>query len=117
MKLWTTILILGTFVWFLPTPLLSQKTAENDLTKQELAGKKLFLQRCSICHLPRLYGDVAPYGPRLEAYFNQPGAEDRAQRAIREGGPRMPGFKYGLKPSEIDEIIEYMKTMKVEGKK
>jgi mono/diheme cytochrome c family protein len=30
---------------------------------------------------------------------------------IRNGSKRMPGFKYGLEPSEIDAIVEYLKTV------
>jgi mono/diheme cytochrome c family protein len=30
---------------------------------------------------------------------------------IRNGSKKMPGFKYGLEPSEIDAIVEYLKTV------
>ena len=38
-----------------PRSLLSQQAAQTPaLSERELAGKKLFLQRCSLCHLPPL---------------------------------------------------------------
>ena len=103
----------------LSIPLFSQQApAKPGLSEAELKGKKLFLQRCSICHLPPLYEDesVRPYGPTLDGYLRSPELETRAREAIRNGGPRMPGFQYGLQPSEIDNIIAYMKTMKSASK-
>lgn len=85
-----------------------------ELSPTELRGKKVFLQRCSICHLPPLYEppSVKPYGPLLTGYLRNPQMEARARTAIREGTPRMPGFQYGLQPSEIDDVIAFLKTMK-----
>ena len=39
------------------------------------------------------------------------GNEDTMRDYIRNGSRRMPGFKYGLEPSEIDAIVEYLKTV------
>jgi mono/diheme cytochrome c family protein len=88
--------------------------APGGLSEREIAGKKLFLQRCSICHLPRLYpaGEAQPYGPKLNGYLEGPDTETRAREAIRTGTPRMPGFQYGLAPAEIEDIIAYVKRLK-----
>ena len=84
------------------------------LSPQELAGKKVFVQRCSICHLPPLGRgtDVKPYGPILNGYMKSPEMEARAQEVIRKGGVRMPGFQYGLEAKQIDDVIAYLKTMR-----
>lgn len=91
-----------------------QGSPNATLSAAEVRGKKAFLQRCSICHLPPLYEppEVQPYGPLLDGYLRSPQFEARARKAIAEGTPRMPGFQYTLKPSEIDDVIAYMKTMK-----
>ncbi|MDA2935338.1 cytochrome c [Acidobacteria bacterium AH-259-D05] len=85
------------------------------LAATELAGKKLFLQRCSICHLPPLNlpqdPDPQPFGPRLNGYIKGTETEIRAREAIRNGTRRMPGFRYGLEPKEIDALIAYLKTL------
>ena len=96
----------------------AQQAAKPDLSESELKGKKLFLQRCSICHMPPLYEppSARPYGPMLEGYLKTPQLETRAREAILKGGPRMPGFQYGLEPAEIDNIIAYMKTTKAVSK-
>jgi len=28
-----------------------------------------------------------------------------------KGGPRMPGFQYGLTPNEVDDLVAYLKTL------
>ena len=114
MKIGSTILLLGGLL-LASAPLRSQDSAAR--TAADVAGKKLFLQRCSVCHLPRLYDeDPHPYGPKLDGYVKSPETEERARKAIREGGPRMPGFQYGLEPGEIDDIIAYLKAMKAPAK-
>ena len=86
------------------------------LSERELAGKKLFLQRCSICHMPPLNTpqdpDPKPYGPKLNGFVRDQATEDRARQAILNGTPRMPGFQYGLTKEEIETIIGYLKVFK-----
>ncbi len=52
-----------------------------------------------------------PYGPLL----NKQTVEDRessVRTTIMEGeAGLMPGFRYGMEPSEINAIIEYLKTV------
>jgi mono/diheme cytochrome c family protein len=87
-----------------------------ELSGLELAGKKLFLQRCSICHLPPLNTpedpDPQPYGPKLNGFVGDSATETRARQAILNGTPRMPGFQYGLTGEEIETIIVYLKVFK-----
>ena len=85
-----------------------------ELSGRELAGKKLFLQRCSICHLPPLNTpqdpDPQPYGPKLNGFVRDTATETRARQAILTGTPRRPGFQYGLTSEEIETIIVYLKV-------
>ena len=93
-----------------------QASRTPQLSERELAGKKLFLQRCSICHMPPLNTpedpDPKPYGPKLNGFVRDQATEDRARQAILNGTPRMPGFQYGLSKGEIDLIIGYLKVFK-----
>ncbi len=86
------------------------------LSATELAGKKWFLQRCSICHLPPLNEPQNPdpqtFGPKLNGYITGTEMETRARDAIRDGTRRMPGFRYGLRPKQIEELIAYLKALK-----
>jgi mono/diheme cytochrome c family protein len=85
------------------------------LSEQAKRGEGLFLQRCSLCHLPRKlkFGSPPVIGPSLSGQF-QDAAPDQLKILrgfILKGGPDMPGFQYGLEPKEVDDLIEYLKTL------
>jgi mono/diheme cytochrome c family protein len=84
------------------------------LSEQAKRGEGLFLQRCSLCHLPRKlkFGSPPVIGPSLSGQFKD-AAPDQLKILrgfILKGGPDMPGFQYGLEPKEVDDLIEYLKT-------
>ena len=78
------------------------------------AGKKLFMQRCSLCHLPPLGpGEQTSYARSLAGFVQGPDTEAAARLIVELGvPPRMPGFRYGLEPGEIDSIVAYVSTLK-----
>jgi mono/diheme cytochrome c family protein len=78
----------------------------NDTQK---LGQRLFQQRCGVCHTAP--APVFPmYGPALYKDLVN-GNEDAIKEMIRTGTSKMPGFKLGLQPAEIDAIVEYLKTL------
>ena len=78
-------------------------------------GEGLFLQRCSLCHLPRKlkFGSPPVIGPSLSGQFKDATPEQlkTLKGFILKGGPDMPGFQYGLEPKEVDDLIAYLKTL------
>jgi len=50
------------------------------------------------------------YGPFLYKDLVN-GSEDPIKEIIRSGSNKMPGFKFSLQASEIDAIVEYLKTV------
>jgi len=92
-------------VWL---PLHAQNNSA-DLTDAQMNGKRMFQQRCSICHTPPRAGGKT-FGPMLNMETVK-GKEMAYQAIIKQGTPRMPGFQYGLEPQEIDNIITYLKTV------
>jgi hypothetical protein len=76
------------------------------LDESERQGAFLFRQRCYTCH----YSALSPlsYGPSLSA-SNVDGREALARRTIVDGTDRMPAFRYGLTPLQIDMIMAYLK--------
>jgi len=94
-----------------------QSVSAQQITANELAGKKLFLQRCSICHMPaplNFYNPELPtYGPKLEGFVRDAGTESAAKAIINNGTARMPGFQYGLSGLEVDQIVAYMKIFRM----
>jgi len=87
-------------------PLPSIKT----LTTAQAAGKKLFVQKCSVCHLPALPSYTA-YGPLLDNNVVADRGEESVRERIERGSAKMPGFQYQLTLVEIEEIVGYLKTM------
>ena len=89
--------------------------AAGKLSEQEARGEGLFLQRCSLCHLPRKlkFGSPPVIGPSLSGQFKD--ADPEQQKTLRgfilKGGPDMPGFQYGLEPKEVDDLVAYLKTL------
>lgn len=73
------------------------------------SGRRLFQQHCSVCHTqPTLANPM--YGPSLYRDMAN-GKEEAVRDYIDKGSSKMPGFRYGLKASEINAIIEYLKTV------
>jgi len=87
-------------------PLPSIKT----LSAAQAAGKKLFVQRCSVCHLPALPSYTA-YGPLLDNNIISSWGEEAINQRIQSGSVKMPGFQYTLSAAEIEEIVSYLKTL------
>ena len=82
----------------------------KSLSAPQLAGKKLFVQRCSVCHLPGL-PSYSTYGPPLDGKLVASRGEDAVRELVLHGTARMPGWQYTLKPEEINEIIGYLQTL------
>jgi len=80
------------------------------LNPSQAAGKKLFVQRCSVCHLPALPSYTA-YGPLLDKNLVEERGEVTVRMQIMQGSARMPGFQYTLSPEEIEHIGDYLKTL------
>lgn len=91
------------------------KIAEVKLSEQQTRGEGLFLQRCSLCHLPRnfKFGSPAVVGPSLAGVFkNQnPNDERKLRDFVLKGSLHMPGFRYALSEKEFDDLFAYLKTL------
>lgn len=93
----------------------AQAATAQKLSEQESRGEGLFLQRCSLCHLPRKlkFGSPPVVGPSLSGLFKEADADQQKflRALILKGDPKMPGFQYGLEPNEVDDLIAYLKTL------
>jgi mono/diheme cytochrome c family protein len=103
---WALLIFLG----ILPlTARAQQANTEKPLNDVQKLGQRVFQQRCGICHAPARAG-FQMYGPALYKDLVN-GSEDAIKEMIRSGTGKMPGFKFGMQPSEIDGIVEYLKTV------
>ena len=86
-------------------------TLNKPLGVAETRGQGVFLQRCSLCHLPQLPRTAPPRGPVLATlHLTTAQAEEQFRQKVRDGSPQMPGFKYGLQPQDIDDLVAYFKA-------
>ena len=101
-------------VALLPKPLAAQTLSAKGLSEAERSGLKLFLQRCSICHLgvPPRY---QTYGPLLHKEVIAARGDEAVRKEIMEGSQRMPGFQYVFKPADVDNLISYLKAVPKEA--
>jgi mono/diheme cytochrome c family protein len=107
-------LILDSLILIAFSPLVihaqAQSSANISPSDVRKMGQRLFQQRCSVCHIPTAYA-TRSYGPRLYKDFVLDN-EDYVRGIILDGRPGfMPGWKYTLQSEQIDEIIEYLKTV------
>lgn len=103
---WALVALLAIF----PAAARAQQTGtDKTLTSTQKLGQRVFEQRCGICHAPARPG-FQMYGPALYKDLIN-GNEDAIKEMIRTGTAKMPGFRFGLEPSEIDAIVEYLKTV------
>ncbi len=97
------------FVLLVPLTAWPLGAAAQQAGDQQLLGMRLFNQSCRVCHTkPQLTSPQ--YGPVL-SMNTLGGRADIIREVISNGTPRMPGFKYTLKPAEIDAVVAYIKTI------
>jgi mono/diheme cytochrome c family protein len=85
--------------------------SQAGLTEKQKQGRLLFQQRCPICH-SFAYITSKTYGPILDRERVE-GNEEVVRNTIMNGRPgRMPAFKYGMTPEEIDSIVDYLGALK-----
>ena len=80
------------------------------LTETQLEGARLFMQRCNVCHGAAM-NSMDAYGPFLTKQRVE-GREAQVRQVIMDGTERMPAFKYGLQPAQIDMIVDYLGTVR-----
>src|ERR1700693_6375355 len=91
----------------------SAQQAGDNLNDTQRQGRQLLAQSCGVCHLPPSLG-AKTYGPPLNKDAGG-GDNDVMREFVENGTPRMPGFKFYLKPQEIDAIISYVRTVPVQA--
>ena len=85
--------------------------AQNNLSAQQMHGRRIVTQNCVVCHLPSDPG-AKTYGPPLnKAAAN--GDPKLMHQVIESGLVRMPGWKYALSNSDIDDVVSYLLTVPV----
>jgi cytochrome c len=100
----------------------SNKKASNDSLPaggpaSVARGQIVYKDRCAVCHFSE--SEVKKIGPGLKgiykrARFTDGGKVDDAsvENRILNGGKDMPPFKAALNPSQVRDLIAYLKTLR-----
>lgn len=108
MKASTLVLLVGLFLFPITISAQESDNKPPELNQTQMLGRRIFQQRCGVCHTQPtanpMYG-IALYKDLVD------GNEDMIRDYIKNGSKRMPGFRYGLEPTEIDAIVDYLKTV------
>ena len=79
-------------------------------------GRSLWLQRCAYCHDGVGQPTYNTMGPWLGAETVDTFGETAFRIVTENGTERMPGFRYTLRPEQIGQIIDFLKTVKSDQK-
>lgn len=88
----------------------------NELTPEEAAGRRVFLDECSRCHYPD--SERALNGPGLEGLFRRPylpsggiASDSRVIEVIERGRNMMPAFGNRLDEEQLEALMAYLHTL------
>jgi mono/diheme cytochrome c family protein len=87
----------------------AQGTPDASFNDTQHEGLRLFSQSCGVCHTV-VQQRTRQYGPVLSRE-TLGGDEELIREYISNGTPRMPGFRYYFEPTQINSIVQYIKTM------
>jgi mono/diheme cytochrome c family protein len=87
------------------------QTPGPSLTDTQQEGLRLFSQSCGVCHTP-VQQRAKQYAPVLSRE-TLGGDEELMREYISNGTPRMPGFRFNFEPTQISDIVQYLKTVPV----
>jgi mono/diheme cytochrome c family protein len=97
-------------------PMLRPAMAQNAGVVADTAavkrGDAVFSKYCPICHLGRPAKTRPFVGRNLRGILKNATKERETavREFIRKGSDTMPGFQYNLTPSQIADLIAYLKT-------
>ena len=80
------------------------------------SGRALWLQRCAYCHDGVGQPTYRTMGSWLGAETVQLLGPEALRAVIGAGTERMPGFRYTLQPRQVNQLIEFLKTVGPEQK-
>jgi len=88
------------------------------LGKAESKGQELFESHCALCHEFENPG-LRKQPPKLAGLFlsktlpsGAPATDDQVRKTIIEGLGTMPAFNQRLHRDEVDDIVQYLHTLK-----
>lgn len=87
----------------------AQGAPDASFSDAQREGLRLFSQSCGVCHT-LVQQRTRQYGPALSRE-TLGGDEELIREYIGNGTPRMPGFRFNFEPTQINAIVQYIKTI------
>jgi mono/diheme cytochrome c family protein len=90
---------------------LARSPLEVPPTQSSTRGGSVFRKSCSVCHSIR--AGETKVGPSLYGVLRQGSghSEQTVRQIVAAGTANMPGFQQKLEPEQMDDLIEYLKTL------
>jgi mono/diheme cytochrome c family protein len=95
---------------------LRKSDAELGLNPTQAFGRRVFDANCARCHEP--YSKSGLHGPSLRGLYKkqympsgQPANDERITEVILRGRAKMPSFTGTISQSQVDALLEYLKTL------
>jgi mono/diheme cytochrome c family protein len=90
-------------------------TKPSPLSDRELNGRRLFTQKCGVCHDP-LGQSPRVVGPFLSQDTFRTYTDAAVRQKILNGSVKMPGFKYMFSEADADDVAAFLRTVKASDK-
>jgi mono/diheme cytochrome c family protein len=88
-----------------------KKLLSGTLSPEATVGQALWQQRCAYCHDGMGQPTYKTLGPWIDSDMVKALGPDVMKSLISAGTPNMPAFKYGLSDQQIDDVVEFLKTV------
>lgn len=85
--------------------------AASTLSPEATVGQALWQQRCAYCHDGMGQPTYKTMGPWIDSDMVKTLGPDVMKTMISTGTPNMPAFKYGLSNQQINDLVEFLKTV------
>ena len=95
---------------------LNKLTHEPKAPETVFRGRVLWVQKCAFCHDGLGQPTYKTMGPWLDQDLVKAMTDDAVKVLIQYGTARMPGFRYGLTPSQVDDLLNFLKTVPASDK-
>jgi mono/diheme cytochrome c family protein len=95
---------------------LNKLTHEPKVPGTVFRGRVLWVQKCAFCHDGLGQPTYKTLGPWLDRDLLKTLTDDAIKAIVQYGTARMPGFQYGLSPSQLDDLLSFLKTVPASDK-
>jgi mono/diheme cytochrome c family protein len=95
---------------------LNKLTHEPKVPETVFRGRVLWVQKCAFCHDGLGQSTYKTMGPWLDQDLVKTLTDEAVKVLIQYGTARMPGFRYGLSPSQVDDLLNFLKTVPASDK-